>query len=165
MFAFSVSGSVFCKLPQVWLILILNFKVENFLILCEVNISYFTVYIFIYFNQLCITDLQHTKFRGQPSWTSSLTLRCKSISFFVWSGYESYEKTGLLSVCFLNSILLLVNEFSGLTGLFWPHSPSWSRTIWGYDLSTAVCFIDYWLTALELVASICPLQSESLLQL
>lgn len=121
--AFSVSSSILRMLLQLWLILTLNFKVENFLVLWVLclwkarrkpdikwNLHF---HIFIYFNHLSITGLlQHAKFRGRPSWTSSLFLRCKSISLFVWSGYECCEKIGLLGVCFLNSMLLFVREFS-----------------------------------------------------
>lgn len=130
--AFSVGISILCKLLQLWLILILNFKVENFLILWVVYfwkvrkkpdtklnlhakwIFHTSPCIFSFTStSSCITGLlQHSKFRGGPSWTSSLSLRCKSIPLFVRSGYEGCEKTGLFSVCFLNSMLLLVNEFS-----------------------------------------------------
>lgn len=132
--AFSVSSSILCMLFSCdwFLFWISKWKISWFcgscafeklggsLILNEI----FTVCIFIYFNHLSITGLlQHAMFRGRPSWTSSLFLRCKSIPLFVWSGYECCEKTGLLGVCFLNSMLLFVREFSDfIWGLLAPLS-------------------------------------------
>lgn len=131
--AFSLSSSILCKLHQLWLILILNFKVENFLILwvlClrkvrkkpDTKLSLHMKWIFhmsLWILSFFPTSSASEVYFNTPSSGADLHehlpspfLSCKSIPLFVWSGCESCKKTGLLSVCFLNSILLLVSEFS-----------------------------------------------------
>lgn len=125
------------------------------------------MYFFIYFNHLSITGLlQLDKFRGRPSWTSSLSLFEVWIHplvcmIWMWKLWKDRLAQCLLfefSATICNWILWFYLGCSG------PTVPTDVRLFEAVisSLPTAVCFIDYSLTTPEIAALMCPLQSETL---